>query len=165
MGGDPARYPARARSLGEGEARSLDAVAKLHSLAVERYAERRRLEWRVSLTIWAGLVVAANALVEAGLGDPWVSWRWWAVAVGLVVIVAAHGAWEWWAISKAATDDRRDGYRLDALQRRTLGLPRSVKAADDDGTPKKDPPNWFVSHGWQVFITAALALFVSVVAL
>ena len=43
-----------------------------------------------------------------------------------------------------------------------LGLPPSVKAQDETGTPKRDPI-WLLSHGWQVAITLALAILVLVV--
>ena len=159
---DEPAYPTRARSLGVAEARSVEAVARLHFLTVERYAERRRLEWRVSLTIWAGLVIVATAIRDTEIGDPWSSAQWWLVLAGVFVIVVAHLTWEYWAIGPAADDDRLDGYLLDAQQRRMLGLPHSVKAQDETGKPRRDP-HWLLSHGWQVGITLALAILVLVI--
>lgn len=156
---EPESYPDEIPGIDEETARSLEAVARLHSLSVERFYERRQLEWRVSFTLWAGLVLAANALSDAGLEG---SSRWWVVG-GLVLIAAAHGLWEWLGIRPAARSDRAEGYSLALLQRKMLGLPPGEKM-----TPEGEPGrqvNVLVAHGWQVGITVALCVFVALVVL
>ena len=151
-------YPETIPGIKEDESLALEAVARLHSLAVERFNERRNLEWRVAFTLWAGLVLAANALNEA---EPMGSDRWFVLG-GLVVIAVAHGAWEWFAIRPAAQADRAEGYSLALVQRNMLGLPPGEKMTPEG---EAGTPSFVVSQGWQVLITAALCVFVAVIAL
>jgi len=135
-------------------ARALEAVARLHELAVQRFYERRRLEWRLAFTLWGGLGIAANALTEVQLTND----KKVIAIVALVVIVVAHFLWEWFYVRRGAEPDREEGYTLAALQRQTLGLPEGEKMKAD-GTPLlKTLP--LIAYGWQVAITAALSTFV-----
>ena len=155
---EPHSYPEEIAGIEDDTARSLEAVARLHSLAVERFYDRRNLEWRVSFTLWAGLVLAANALTDVELATS----EKRIVGIGLLLIVIAHGAWEWMAIRPAAKADRKEGYSLALLQRNMLGLPPGEKMTRE-GKPKKEIP--LIAQGWQVVITAVLSIFVAVVAL
>ena len=50
------------KSLTPDEKNWMDVVAELRRQAVERFNARRDLEWKLSLTLWGGLVLVANAL-------------------------------------------------------------------------------------------------------
>jgi hypothetical protein len=101
-----------------------------------------------------GLALAANALSE----QSFTAVQKGIVIVALVVIVVAHGLWEWLYVSRGAEPDRREGYSLAALQRRTLGIGPGEKMKPDFAPRLKGLG--LIAYGWQVAITAALSAFV-----
>jgi len=125
---------------------ALEALGRLHALTVERFDARRRLEWRLSVTMWGGLVLTANVIKDLELPR-------WAGIVGIVLlakVVLLHAAWERWYVLRAAVPNRDQGYVLENSIRAAVGL---------DEVQAQSRINW-AAHYWQVVITALLALLV-----
>jgi hypothetical protein len=125
---------------------ALEATGRLHSLTVERFAARRQLEWRLTLTLWGGLALSANVVKDLTLPV-------WARVVGVVAlagIVALHAVWERLYVLRAAVPNRDQGYELENVIRRAIGLPE-VRA--------QARVNW-AAHYWQVIVTCLLVLLV-----
>lgn len=148
MDDDMAESP---RELSEAQKRWADVVSGMRQAAVERFNVRRDLEWRVSLTLWGGLVIAANALRSEDLKPGW-HWKWVLVLVGAVLVAVLHLVWEGANVGPAARRDRDDGVHLDRELRQLVG----VKQPD-----VKDYRGW-VAHRWQVGVTILLGAFLMV---
>lgn len=125
---------------------ALEAVGRLHESTVERFDARRRLEWRLALTMWGGLVLTANVVKDLELPT-------WAAVVGIVLllkVVLLHAAWERWYVLRAAVPNRDEGYVLENAIRGAVGL---------DPVEAQSRINW-AAHYWQVVVTGLLALLV-----
>lgn len=129
----------------------VDAVSDVRRAAVERFNARRDLEWKLALTIWGGLIVAANALKDEHLEQGW-NWKWVAVVGGVGVIVLLHLLWEACFVAPSAERDRNAGRDLDIKLREVLGVGR--------GEDADAPYGVITAHVWQVGVTAVLAVFV-----
>ena len=97
--------------IGPEEARVLDALAHLHRLEVERFYDRRKLEWRLAFTLWAGLVVAgALALDHVPADAPGIIV--WPLAIGFTIMPYLHYVFEREAIVLGAISGRNRGYAM-----------------------------------------------------
>jgi hypothetical protein len=67
-----------------GKAESLEVLGRLHALEVERFYERRRLEWRLAFTLWLGLA-GVGAIVVNNLSED--AHGWWVFGASVVFAV------------------------------------------------------------------------------
>lgn len=103
---------------------ALEALGRLHSLEVERFNERRRLEWRFAFTLWL-TVAASGALGIENMPDDLNGWSLAAAiaaAIALVLVAGLHALFERCAIVPGAKRGRCEGYRLGNTARRVIGL-------------------------------------------
>ena len=152
-----------ARELGSVEdselnnkADTLEVLGRLHAVEVERFYERRRLEWRLAFTLWLALVAVGALVVDNLPGD--VSRNRVGVAIAIVgaIITVAHFAFEMKAIAPGAARGRSIGYAMGNLERKAIGL----EPAYPEHTYRK-----FWSHYWLPTVTLLLASAVTVVAI
>ena len=137
------------RMLNVGEKAWVDAAAEARRAATERFNNRRDLEWKLALALWAGLLLAANALGGLDLHSVWK----WALTVGLLVFVVLHFWWESKFVVRGAMRDRNDGIAIDRLIREALGLPPTTESDYLKG----------VAHYWPVLVSALLGFVVAAV--
>lgn len=97
----------------------------LHSKAIERFNERRRLEWQMALSFWGGIVLAGRELE---------GWFFAAAAVLLVLATLGHLVWADQYIARSAKRDRDDGIRHEALIRQ--GVDSFSELVEDEDLKK-----------------------------
>ena len=145
-------------NLGDGTelttAETLEVLGRLHKIEVERFYDRRRIEWQLAFTLWAGLV-AVGVFLVSNLPDQVSTWWKW-VVVGIViaalaVIVTLHFVFEAKAIVPGSERGRDIGYAMSTLQRRAIGL--SDACPDDTYHP-------VLAHYWLVVVTFVLGILV-----
>ncbi|MGD2100834.1 MAG: hypothetical protein PVG83_01230 [Acidimicrobiia bacterium] len=156
----------------------LQAVQEERRAAVARFNDRRRIEWRLALTLWGGFGLAANALRDSPLEDPA---KWIASAVALLV-VSMHLFWVRYFMVRANIPNWHEGRSLTRIIREeTLGITQTdmaVEAGEDhvdqprpwyrwafiwflapeDADDDNPRPGW--GSYWQVGITLLLAAYV-----
>ena len=144
--------------IGLSKAETLEVLGRLHAIEVERFYDRRRLEWQLTFTLWAGLVAAGVLLIGAFPDDisPTAAGLAFAfLCVVLIIIVGLHWLFEWRAIVPGSEGGRNIGYAMSTLQRRAIGL----KDACPDDTYHR-----FLAHYWLPTVTWLLAFVVAVAA-
>lgn len=126
---------------------ALDAVAHSRALNAKGFNERRRVEWRLTFTLWGGLVLLANAITDIKELTK-VDTRW--ILVGVAATTLLHFGWEHFFVVRAAKLNRLQGYYLENIVRRSI--------SDDikDVEPRDYLSFW--AHYWQVVITLLLGL-------
>jgi hypothetical protein len=133
----------------------LEVVGRLHALEVERFYERRRLEWQFAFSLWAAVSVVGLGVVNnaSNLG---VFGRF-LVIVGLLGVFVLHWIFECTTLAPSAKEGRDIGYEYSAIQRRAIGL----------SEPKHDPAmyGYFWAHLWMPTVTLLIVAAVSVVLL
>lgn len=130
----------------DGQLRTkLEALGRLHTLNVERFYERRRVEWRLTFTLWAALGLATNAVSRLQALE---QQHVWYIAAGVFVLVNLHAAWEKVYMVRAAQKNRFEGYRIANTIRNSIGL------GDDIDKPGQYKAFW--SHYWQAAVTFGL---------
>ena len=123
----------------------LEALGRLHTLNVERFYERRRVEWRLTFTLWAALGLATNAISRLPALE---RQHVWYIAAGVFVLVALHAAWEKVYMVRAAKKNRFEGYRITNTILKSIGM--------DDDIDKPGEYKAFWSHYWQAAVTFGL---------
>ena len=127
------------------------AVQAERTAAVARFNDRRNIEWRVSVTLWGGFGLVANALQDESFDAPA---KW--VMSGLAVLgVALHVVWVQYFVIPAAKPNQVEGRRLTERLRIALGIPETL--ADDQSRFS------LLGYWWQVGVTAVIAGFVIVI--
>ena len=129
----------------------IDTLVDLHERQIARFNERRRIEWRMTFTLWGGLILAASVLV--GLSLP--TWAKIVIAIALLIVVIFHALWEVLYVARGAVSNRDEGIRLENLIRETIGI---------DRYEPKGYMKW-AAHYWQVGITSMIGLLVVVAVL
>jgi hypothetical protein len=139
------------RELTDDQKHWADVVTAMRANNLERFNVRRTLEWRVSLTLWAGLALAANALKNKDW-EPW-TWQFIVLVAGAVFVVVLHGWWEARNVVPSAKRDRDEGKDLAETLYEIVGLPKP------DDLVTRPPYRSARSHYWQVGVTAVIAVF------
>jgi hypothetical protein len=124
---------------------ALESLAHLQALNAERFYERRRVEWRLTFTLWAGLGLVANAIKDVEGLRPVHTIH---IAAGIIVLLALQWGWEEVYVIGAARRNRLVGYDLENIIRQTIGIP-TVQA-------RLYRPLW--AHHWQLIVTAILGI-------
>lgn len=133
----------------------LEVLGRLHALEVERFYERRRLEWQFAFSLWAAAsVVGLGVVSNAGALD--IYWRWVVIA-GFGAVFVMHWIIECVALAPGAKRGRDNGYKYAALQRTAIGL--------SDAEPSKAKYRYFLAHLWMPTITLLLVVNVAIVLL
>ena len=120
---------------------AIDVMLTMRQSAVERFNDRRNLEWKLTTTLWGGIALAANALRDETLNK-------WLVLVSGAIIVALHSAWEVNYVVPGARNDRDEGIDWSERVYEAMWVPWKKRA-------KYRP---IFAHYWQVLITALLVL-------
>jgi hypothetical protein len=127
----------------------LATVVALHQRSHDRRATRLGVAWRLSLALWAALLLAAgfgfdSSTVASTLQDS----RWIVTAIGaaLVVLVVLHG-WYLSTVAASADADRSYAVTLEQLAGVVVGAPATA-APSSSG---------LASRCLQVWVTAVLA--------
>jgi hypothetical protein len=126
----------------ENQERWLRVALELKRQHMDRFFQRRQVEWRVSVALWGGVAVAANALRQVKPGPT--AQIVLASAAGLVFVL--HAVWAWAFNLRGAIPNRDAGYELENLIRVRLGM-APVAALRYLG---------FFAHYWQVVVTGLL---------
>ena len=113
----------------------LEALGRLHTLNVERFYERRRVEWRLTFTLWAALGLATNAI--SGL-QALEQQHVWYIAAGVFLLVNLHAAWERVYMVRAAKKNRFEGYRIANTILKSIGMDDDI---DEPKTYRAFSPN------------------------
>jgi hypothetical protein len=98
-------------SMEPKEALVLEALAELHRMENERFYERRRIEWRLAFTLWAGVAVV-GALVLDHVPSHASQAVLWALAIGFAILPVLHFVFERGAFVDGAIDSRNRGYAM-----------------------------------------------------
>jgi len=85
---------------------------------MERFFDRRRVEWRVSLALWGTFAAVANAGRDLRVDGSSMALLW----IGVVVVAGLHTFWEVVYHGRAATANRDQGKELERIIRSTMGL-------------------------------------------
>lgn len=149
LGLDSATMPNYEADPPLSKAQYLDAIGRLHQFQISRYDSRRQLEWRLTFTIWGGLLLGANALRDVRVPDDFELAIW----VALLGVVVLHAWWEYTYVNGAAKNNREAVIALEQEARHVLGLP----PANIGGYSALS------SHYWQVGVTLILGLVVAAV--
>jgi hypothetical protein len=121
----------------------------LHQRHFDRFQARRQWEWRLTFTLWDGLVLAAKALKASNIP---LCFYW----IGTVVVTVLHWVWEAIYVRRRAEPNRDS----EALIGREIGdmigfaptRPRGDRYESTKPYVARD------AHYWQVGITAILTL-------
>jgi len=123
----------------------------LHLLSIQRFHERRRLEWRFAFTIWATLVAVAALVSDAGLAR---STAAIIVTTAAIVLFLIHWVIEAKYFARESRSNWEEGVRLSRRVHRSAGLPTCHLPGPSDYKP-------FYAHWWQVAVTLILAVALS----
>lgn len=149
-------------------AEQLRAAVDLNRLVLDRFNARRNLEWKLTLTLWAGVLAAAKLLHDAELDGEVLAFG---IGLAAVVVVVAHGLWELLYAGRSARRDTADGKAVSQYIAKAIRLDPAVTLADAINAEKERPAasdgpySTAVAHMWQVAITAVLVVGASVVIL
>lgn len=135
-----------AHSAGELDRVYLEVLIHLHESQIARFNRRRDVEWRLTFTLWGGLVLAANVMKDLTLP----AWATWLSAILLLVVVVLHAVWEKRYVVRGAEPNRDVGIELENKIRGEIGL----KEHHPQGYER-----WTANY-WQVGVTVLLALLV-----
>jgi hypothetical protein len=122
---------------------ALDVALELKKQSMERFFQRRQIEWRVSLALWGAIAVVGTAARDLNLSPCALAW----LTVPAIVLTAGHALWAWAYNHRAAVDNRRQGYQLENVIRERIGL---------DPVPDKSYLS-FWAHYWPAAITGMLS--------
>jgi len=126
----------------------LETLAGLHERQIARFNERRRIEWRMTFTLWGGLILAASVLADLSLR----TWTKIVIAVAVVIVVIFHAVWEVLYVARGAVSNRDEGIRLENLIREKIG----IDLYKPNGYMK------WAAHYWQVGVTFMIGWLVMV---
>ena len=129
-------------TLTEGHERWLRLALELKKQHMDRFFQRRQVEWRVSLALWGGISISANAFRDANLSDGAETF----LRAVAVVLFLLHLGWAWAFNHRAAKPNRTAGRDLENAIRDRMGLER-MQSLSYLG---------FFAHFWQVSVTGVL---------
>lgn len=131
------------------------AALELLQLTADRREQRRGYEWKVTLTLWGGLLLGAKVVADAdglkGAIGPGAS-PWWSIGLAILLglVVAGHFGYHWRFVRRAQDDDLEKALQLEKEINSATGLAPLPSGAS---------PGWW-SSGFQVYVTALLCLLV-----
>ncbi len=138
---------------------NVTTVFHLHQMAVQRFYERRRLEWRLSMAVWASLLAAAGFLTAAAdhLKASWPIVLFACGAAGLHAYMEGH------YFAGPSRRDWREGVALAQWLRSDGRIPAELAKELDklSPLPLRSEYHLFRAHWWQVAVTAALGAVLS----
>ncbi len=131
--------------IGADELDALDALLELKRQSMDRFFERRRIEWRVAIAVWTSFSLMANAILR--LDSEAITERSLVyIMIGTSVFVSMHLLWGAMNGARGARSNRDAGIQLDNTVRGVLGL--------DQVKPRKY--HWVFAHLWPAGITLLL---------
>ncbi len=139
----------RSRTLSPDKKAWVDAAGEARRAATERFFNRRDLEWKLALALWAGLLLAAAASTDTDFSRSWTQ----RLTVLLILLVILHAVWEIEFVARGAQRDSDDGVAIDKEIRKVLDL-------DDLDVPGPSEYRAWLAHGWPAAVTAILVSFV-----